>query len=84
MTGHLPITGNKKLRKLLTNGPNYIEPKSINFSKVYFEINQALKACIETLSTKNTLETSTLTPWKESVLTNGKKKQKLKNLRKLE
>ena len=69
MTGHLQITGNKKLRKLLTKGPNYREPKSMNFSKTYFEINQALKACNETLSIKNKLETSTLTPWKESVLT---------------
>ena len=70
----LRITSNKKLRKLLTKGSNYREPKSINFSKAYFEINLALKACIETLSTKNKLETSTLTPWKESVLTMVKKK----------
>ena len=38
----LRITENRKLRKILTNGPNYRKPISINFKKSYFEIHQVL------------------------------------------
>ena len=41
-----------------------MEPKSINFNWGYFEIDQVLEACVEMVSTENTLEWS-----KESGLT---------------
>ena len=43
---------NKNLRNLLTKGPNYREPRNINFRIAYFEIHQALEACVEKISTK--------------------------------
>ena len=69
ITGDLKIIENKKTRKLLTKNPNYREPRSIHFSKAYFEIDQALGTCIERIFTKNKLETSTVTPWEEPILT---------------
>ena len=68
ITGDLKIIENKKLRKLLTKNLNYRKRKSINFTKAYFEIDQGLEVCIERISTKDKLETSTLTPWKEPIL----------------
>ena len=41
----------------------------MDFRKIYFEVKQALEGCIETMSRKNKFETSTLLPWRESVLT---------------
>ena len=61
ITGDLRITENKKLRKLLTKGPNYTEPRTINFRKSYFEIDQALETCIEKMSTKKIRDMKTCT-----------------------
>ena len=66
ITGNLTITGTKKLRKLLTKGANYKETRSTNFEKVYFEIVQALEACMENI----------FAPQRESVLTMVKEKIK--------
>ena len=63
----------------MIKGPKYREPRSINFGKAYFEIDQALEACIEMMSKKrqkNKLELLTLKPWKESALTMVKEKIK--------
>ena len=68
ITGDLKIIENEKLRKLLTKNLNYRKPQSINFTKAYFETDQGLEVCIERISTKDKLETSTLTPWKEPIL----------------
>ena len=57
------IIENKNLRNLLTKGPNYREPRNINFRIAYFEIHQVLEACVENISTKK--EAATLTPWRE-------------------
>ena len=46
-------TCNGLLRKLLTKGTNYREPRSINLSKAYFETDQALESCIVTTVTIN-------------------------------
>ena len=59
--------------ELLTKGPNYKKPTSINFIKACFEIDKALKAIIEKMSIKNKLDMSTLTPWSKSVLIMVKK-----------
>ena len=51
----------------------------MNFRKVYFETDEALKPCIEKIPTKNKLQTSQLTPWNESILT--KVKENIENLK---
>ena len=70
----LKIIENKKLKKHLTKVSNYRKPRSINFRKANFEINQVLETSIENMSTKNKLEASKLAPWRESVLTIIKEK----------
>ena len=42
ITGDLRIIKNNKLRKLLTKGPNYREPRTTNFSKALIDITTAL------------------------------------------
>lgn len=65
---------NKKLKNLLTKGPNYKEARIINFSKPCFEIDLALEACIEKISAENNIKTYTL----ERIYFNyGKKIKKL-------
>ena len=61
----LRIIENRNLRKLLTRRPHYRKPRGVTFSKAYFEI----ETWIEKITTKKKLETLTLTPWKESLLT---------------
>ena len=48
-TRDLRIVGNSKLRKLLTKGPNYREPRSTNFNKFFAETTTGLDNCIENL-----------------------------------
>ena len=60
---------NKTLRKFLTKGPNYREPRSINFRKAYFKTDQVLETYIEKMSTKNKLQAPKLAALKEPVLT---------------
>ena len=69
----LRIAENKNLENQ-TKGPNYRKSRSINFRKAYFKTDQTLESCTENISTKNKLETSTLTPCWESVLTLVKEK----------
>ena len=52
ITGDLRLIENTKLRKLLTKGPNYREPRSINFSKALKEISIGIDELIESLSSK--------------------------------
>ena len=73
------IIKNNKLRKLLTKGPHYTEPRTINFSKVLIEISTALDKYIETVSLKTKHTTSNFKSWKEKVLAKAKKKKKSLN-----
>ena len=52
VTGDLRIVTNGKLRKLLTKGPKYREPKSLDFSKAKEHIMSGLKTCISEWSEK--------------------------------
>ena len=47
------IIENSKLQKLLTQGPNYREPRSNNFNKALVEITTSSDNCIENLASKN-------------------------------
>ena len=67
ITGDLRITKINKLSKLLTKGPDYREPRTINFSKALIEIATALDTCIEPMSLKTEYTTSNYKPWKQKV-----------------
>ena len=68
ITGDLRIVENVKLRKLLTKGPNYREPKTINFNHCKSAITTAIDECIEALTAKYNLTPETFKPWKNLVL----------------
>ena len=74
ITGDLRLIKNSKLRKLMTKGPNYREPRTINFSKALTEIKCAINACIETLASKTKHSIATFNNWKDSVLTRVQQK----------
>lgn len=79
ITGDLRIVDNAKLRKLLTKGPNFREPKSLNFDKALKEITLSIEETVESLKSK-TKEPEKLKQWQEAVLLNTK--NKIKNLKK--
>ena len=73
ITGKLEIVKNGKLRKLLTKGPNYREPKCLNYGKCLNEIKKALDIFCLSMVNKYKLR-SELDIWKESVLEKVKEK----------
>ena len=68
ITGDLRIVENSKLRKLLTKGPNYRQPKSINLNKAKKEIITALNQCIENLAIKTKNNVASFQTWKETII----------------
>ena len=74
----------KKKKKKKKEGPNYKEPRTVNFSKTLTEVTTTLDTCIEALTLKIKYTTSNFKPWKEKVLAKVKenitklKKQKIK------
>jgi len=68
VTGDLRIIENKHLRKLISKGPNYREPKNINWNKCKEVVENGLETYSDTLSSKFDLETDDITPWKSEVL----------------
>ena len=68
VTGDLRIVENRKLRKLLTKGPNYREPRTTNLNKAKKEIITALTQCIERLANKTKNNIATFQSWKECII----------------
>ena len=67
VTGDLRIVENQKLRKLLTKGPNYREPKTINFSKCQIEIEKSVVECASALAAKYKLPIRSFDNWVSSI-----------------
>ena len=68
ITGDLRIVSNSALRKLLSKGPNYREPKTMNFKKCKEVIKEGLESYCGTLSNKFDLQENDILPWKNEVL----------------
>ena len=79
ITGDLRIVENNKLRKLLTKGPNYREPRSLNFNKAEKNIISAVVSLIDRISLDPKYNKPSLQKWKELVL--EKVKQRIKALK---
>ena len=71
ITGNLQIIGNSKLRKLMSKGPNYREPKTINWRKCREKILEGLNDFIVTNPNLD-LET-----WKDTVMNKVDAKNRL-------
>ena len=68
ISGDLRIVSNGKLRKLLSKGPNYREPVSIDFGKAKVEISLGLDSVINTWSAEYGQDCCVFREWKETVL----------------
>ena len=68
ITGDLRIVENSKLRKLLTKGPNFREPKTVNYTKCMNTIKTSLETFISSMANKFGFDESELLAWKDKVL----------------
>ena len=68
MSGDLRIISNPKLRKLLSRGPNYREPKTLNFNTCKKSIESAIVSSIDKLIEKYQLSTAEFLSWKTKIL----------------
>ena len=80
ITGDLNIEPNKKLRTLITYGPNYRIPAAINWENVFNEVQNAIDTCIPHWSRKSHRDVRVFNEWKTMVILHTKCKiEKLKN-----
>ena len=69
LTGDLRVIDNQKLRKLVSRGPNFREPKMINWGHCKTEIKSGLDTYITKVCTDNQdIEAEHLLTWKNKVL----------------
>ena len=68
ITGDLRVVQNQKLRKLLTKGPNYREPKTLNYNSCKKEIKSSLTLAIDKLAARYNITIESLLPWKNKIL----------------
>ena len=69
ITGDLRLIENQSLRKIISKGPNYREPKTINWGKCKNVISEGLEKSSEKLAfcDKN-VNDDDMKPWKEEIL----------------
>ena len=68
ITGDLNIVDNDKLRKLISKGPKYREPKRFSYAKAKNSIVLGLNECINTWSTKQKVPVAEFKDWKYAVI----------------
>ena len=69
LTGDLRIITNAKLRKLICKGPNFREPRSINWEKCVQEIETGLDRCINNIVKKvRNVSSRNLSGWRNAIL----------------
>ena len=68
LTGDLRILKNPHLRKLISKGPNYREPKNINLNKCRESILNGINSFIDTTSAKINEDNTSFTLWKDEVI----------------
>ena len=68
VSGDLRIVSNPKLRKLLSKGPNYREPKMLNYRNCRKSIESSLSSAVEKFATKYDLSVEALSSWKAKIL----------------
>ena len=68
MTGDLSFVKNKHLRKLISKGPNYREPRNINWNKCREVISGGLDAFVDKTSNRINVDNSDFSLWKSEVL----------------
>ena len=54
--------------QLLTKGPNFCEPRSLNFAKALNSIRCAITSCVDTLVANTTYKLKDFDDWKRNVV----------------
>jgi hypothetical protein len=67
-TGDLSIIGNVELRKLISKGPKYREPATVDFELAIRDITEALDSYIDTICLTKDLLKASFTSWKAKVI----------------
>ena len=67
VSGDLKIVTNNQLRKLLSKGPKFREPKPLNWSKAKESIVSGLSECVVSYCRKNALSRISMLPWLHKV-----------------
>jgi len=68
ITGDLRIVKDNKLRKLLSKGPKYREPTTLNFDKSKEVIINGIKECVTKLSAKYVIDVNKFDDWVQTIL----------------
>ena len=68
VTGNLQFIENNKLRKILSKGPNYREPKAKNYNACVREILIAIDRCAQTMSDKFKIDIAEFANWKNRII----------------
>ena len=68
VTGDLRIIRNQKLRKLISKGPNFREPKTINWKRCRDKIVEGLTKCACKMALDKKIREDELLPWKNLIL----------------
>ena len=68
ISGDLRIITNTKLRKLFSKGPNYREPKMLNYHKCKQSIKSSLISARDKLAAKYNLPLESFSLWKDKIL----------------
>ena len=72
---------NIKLRKLITKGPNFREPRTPNFMIAFEKIKSAINQCNDNLSNKTSHAKQVISSWKKIVFEKVKLKIDILNER---
>ena len=83
VSGDLRIISNPKLRKLFSKGPNYREPKMLNYRKCKQSIESSISSSINHLATKYSLDVESFLAWKKKILELVDSRIKILNSRKV-
>ena len=83
VSGDLRIISNPKLRKLFSKGPNYREPKMLNYRKCKKSIESSIESSVNHLATKYGLAVESFAAWKSKILELVDSRIKILNSRKV-
>ena len=83
VSGDLRIISNTKLRKLFSKGPNYREPKMLNYRKCKQSIESSISSSITSLATKYNVDVESFSAWKSKILELVENRIRILNQRKV-
>ena len=83
VSGDLRIISNVKLRKLFSKGPNYREPKMLNYRKCKQSIESSISSSITHLASKYSIDVEAFSAWKRKILDLVENRIRILNQRKV-